>query len=260
MSEQNATNATTQEDDTMPMIYKKMARVMAALAKKGIGKDEQNQQQRFKYRSIDSVYNVAAPILAQEGVILMPRITEKKMTRFEVQKNSQGGGYVQINNQCSLTADVYFYAEDGSSTHCTVVAGSIDQGDKAELQAQSQIVKYAIIHAFQIPVVGQDIGDADGRTVDLQAAPAGGGQKEVVAQQNEVQNTNQAQQGSTMIEDFDTAKDQLDTCRTMKQLAESWSMIAPGAKAQLNGYKEHLKQQIAPQKQASLNDQFNGKH
>lgn len=253
-----------------PMIYRKMARVMAALAKAGIGKNEKNKQQGFSYRSIDSVYNVAAPILAAEGIILMPRITEKKVSRFEIQKSSQNGAYVQNNFHCTLTADVYFYAEDGSSTHATVVAGSIDQGDKAELQAQSQLVKYAIIHAFQIPVVGQDIGDGDGNSVDLKGA-ATQAQNQVQhtnqaqgSAQDQVQQTNQAAQHQepapqpqpALIDSFDHAKDQLDTCTTIKQLADSWALITPAVKAQLNGYKEHLKGTIQPQRKASLNDQF----
>ena len=48
----------------------------------------------------------------------------------------------------------------------------------------------------------------------------------------------------------------MDTCTSMKELADSWEMITPAVKAQLNGYKEQLKKTIQPQRKASLNDQF----
>ncbi len=46
------------------LVYKAITKTMLDLVEAGgIGKNQENQQQRFKFRGVDDVYNALAPIL-----------------------------------------------------------------------------------------------------------------------------------------------------------------------------------------------------
>ena len=54
------------------LIYKQLPKVMSDI--KSISKDKVNQQQRFKFRGIDDVYNHVQPIMAKHGVFTTAEI------------------------------------------------------------------------------------------------------------------------------------------------------------------------------------------
>lgn len=139
---------------TVPKIYAAINRVMADLAKVGIAKDRDNKAQGFKFRGIDDVYNALAPLIAQHGISILPRVTRRELT----ERQSKSGGAVFY---VGIEVDYDFVcAEDGSKHVVTMFGEAMDSADKATNKALSAAYKYACFQAFCIPTEGDN--DADG--------------------------------------------------------------------------------------------------
>lgn len=137
------------------LIYKKISDVMKEV--ESISKDSTNQAQGFKYRSIDSVYNVLNPILAKHGVFTVPNVL--KVTREERQSKSGS-----VLNYTILEVMFAFFAEDGSNVCAKVVGEGMDSGDKSSNKAMSVAHKYAYLQVFSIPT--EDEKDPDAQSWD----------------------------------------------------------------------------------------------
>lgn len=135
-----------------PTIYAAMCAVMKDMV--AIGKDSTNQQQGFKFRSIDAVYNALNPLLAKHGVFTTPEVLEK--TREE-RTNAKG---TVIAFTC-LRMRYTFWASDGSSVSCVVEGEGMDSGDKSANKAMAIAHKYALLQTFCIPTEEQKDPDAE---------------------------------------------------------------------------------------------------
>lgn len=135
-----------------PKIYAAMAAVMADMV--SIGKDSTNQQQGFKYRSIDAVYNALNPLLAKHGIFTTPEVLDK--TREE-RTNAKG---TVLAFTC-LRMKYTFWADDGSSVSCVVEGEGMDSGDKSSNKAMAVAHKYALLQTFCIPTEEQKDPDAE---------------------------------------------------------------------------------------------------
>ncbi|WP_103730209.1 ERF family protein [Novosphingobium sp. HII-3] len=148
-------------------VYAKIAAVQAEIAKEGISKDRSNQQQKYKFRGIDDVYNALAPILARHGLCVLPRI----LSRDVVERKTNSGGtlfYVTVE------AEFDFVSADDGSTHVVRTYGeAMDSGDKATNKAMSAAYKYAAFMAFAIPTEGDNDADATTHQVAPKQADAG---------------------------------------------------------------------------------------
>ena len=133
-------------------IYAAMAAVMADMV--SIGKDSTNQQQDFKYRSIDAVYNALNPLLAKHGIFTTPEVVGK--TREE-RTNSKG---TVLAFTC-LRMKYTFWADDGSSVSCVVEGEGMDSGDKSSNKAMAMAHKYALLQTFCVPTEEQKDTDAE---------------------------------------------------------------------------------------------------
>jgi len=125
-----------------PMIYKQMAKIMAEVGH--ISKGRSNQQQGYKFRGVDDVYQALQPIMAKHGVIALPEVLSDRSE----ERQSKNGGVLIYR---ILTIRYTFYAEDGSSVPAVVVGEGMDSGDKASNKAMSVGDKYALLQAFKIP-------------------------------------------------------------------------------------------------------------
>lgn len=126
-------------------VYQVISAVAKEMAEKGISKDRKNVQQGFQFRGIDQVYNALAPALAKNGLVILPRITERTVTERATQK----GGvlfYVVVKAEFDFVA-----TEDGSVHTVTTYGEAMDSGDKATNKAMSIAYKYAAFQAFCIP-------------------------------------------------------------------------------------------------------------
>jgi hypothetical protein len=145
-------------------VYKAINAVQAALAKDGISKSRNNQQQGYKFRGIDDVYNALSPLLAEHGLCILPRCTD----RICVERiNAKGTAlfYVTVRAEFDFVS-----SEDGSKHTVTTYGEAMDSGDKATNKAMSAAYKYAAMQAFSIPTEGDN--DADAHTHEVAATEA----------------------------------------------------------------------------------------
>lgn len=136
-------------------VYQAINAVQAALAQQGIAKDKRNTQGAgYNFRGIDDVYNALAPLLAENGLVVIPRV----VSREQVERTSKQGGALFYT-----TVDVEFdfvSSEDGSKHTARTFGEAMDSGDKATNKAMSAAFKYAMFQTFCIPTEAQD-ADAD---------------------------------------------------------------------------------------------------
>jgi hypothetical protein len=160
----------------MSEIFTRMAAVMREIG--AIGKDSTNEQQRFKYRSIDAVYNALNPLLAKHGIFTTPEVIDK--TREE--RTNKNGTVLAFT---CLRMRYTFWAPDGSSVACVVEGEGMDSGDKSSNKAMAVAHKYALLQTFCIPTEEQKDPDAEVHEVapnprraaviaELEAAATGG--------------------------------------------------------------------------------------
>lgn len=133
-----------------PKIFAQMAAAMAEIT--AIAKDKKNEQQGFKYRGIDDVYNAVNPILARNGIFMTSRVIDKAR---DERVNSKG---TVLAFTC-LRLEYTFWADDGSSVSTEVEGEGMDSGDKSSNKAMAVAHKYALLQAFCIPT--QDLDDPD---------------------------------------------------------------------------------------------------
>ena len=135
-------------------VYQAINAVQAALSKEGIAKDRKNDQQGYKFRGIDEVYNALSPLLAKHGLCILPRCTERVCVE---RTNAKGTAlfYVTVRAEFDFVA-----SEDGSKHTVTTYGEAMDSGDKATNKAMSAAYKYAAMQAFSIPTEGDNDADA----------------------------------------------------------------------------------------------------
>jgi hypothetical protein len=124
-----------------------------------IGKDSVNQQQKFRYRGIDAVYNALNPVMSDLGLFIVPEILDH---RREERQNANG----TILKYSILTIKYTMYAPDGSNVACVVVGEGMDSGDKASNKAMSIGLKYACFQLFMIPTEETAV-DPDAETHEI---------------------------------------------------------------------------------------------
>lgn len=151
------------ETPKLTNVYAKIAAVQSELAKVGISKSRRNQQgSGYNFRGIDEVYNTLSPIMADQGLCILPRILGRTLT----ERSAKSGGtlfYVVVE------AEFDFVSTDDGSTHTVRTFGeAMDSGDKATNKAMSAAYKYAALMTFAIPTEGDN--DADATTHEV--APA----------------------------------------------------------------------------------------
>lgn len=147
-------------------VYKAIICVAAELAKEGIGKNRKNDQQGYKFRGIDDVYNELAPLLSKHALCILPRI----LSRDCVERTTAKGGAIFY---VTVEAEFDFVSADDGSVHTVKTFGeAMDSADKATNKAMSAAYKYAAFQAFCIPTEGDNDADATTHEIKPKAAPA----------------------------------------------------------------------------------------
>ncbi len=140
---------------------KAICAVSAELAKDGISKDRNNQQQGYKFRGIDDCLNALAPLMASHGLVIIPECLERTVTERETRTGGQLF-YVVVRVKYR-----FYSTEDGSTVDAYVFGEAMDSADKATNKAMSAAYKYAVIQTFCIPTEGDN--DADATTHEVKA-------------------------------------------------------------------------------------------
>ena len=134
-------------------IFAAILEVKNALAREGVGKNQTNSQQQYKFRGIDDIMNAMAAPLVNAGIIVVPRVISRTQDIFITESKKR---------VTSVVLDVEFIfvaAKDGSQITARIQSEASDYADKATNKAISFAMKYALISVFNIPVVGADDGD-----------------------------------------------------------------------------------------------------
>jgi hypothetical protein len=127
-----------------------------------IGKNRQNQEQRYKYRGIDDLYNSLHPLFARHRIF----ITCDVLT-LERSERTTGSG--KLLNVVHGTYRVTFHAEDGTSVSVVSAGEAMDLSDKATNKASSAALKYALMQTLLIPT--EEAKDSEVDSLEAVAAP-----------------------------------------------------------------------------------------
>lgn len=122
-----------------------------------IGKDKSNQQQGYKFRGVDDVYNALQPVLVKHRVFPVPIIIEE---RREDRTSSKGNALIYT----ILKMKYRLYADDGSFVEAETIGEGMDSGDKSANKAMSVAYKYAM---FQLLCIPTEAVDPDGETHEV---------------------------------------------------------------------------------------------
>lgn len=134
-------------------VYQAINAVQREVAQVGISKEGKNKDQGYNFRAIDQVYNVMGPMLARNGLIILPRV----LSRVCDERQTKSGSAIF---NVTLEAEFDFIsAEDGSKHTIKTYGEGMDSSDKATNKALSAAYKYALIQSFAIPVIGTEDPD-----------------------------------------------------------------------------------------------------
>lgn len=149
--------------DNSAQIYKSLCAIQQEIG--AIGKDQQNTQQGFMFRGIDQVMNTLHPLLAKNGVVVMPEIID---TKREERQTSRGGTLIYTIH----TVRFHLVAEDGSEVCSVVVGEGMDSADKSSNKAMAAAYKYMAFQVFCIPTEEMAMADPDNYGVPTVAPSA----------------------------------------------------------------------------------------
>lgn len=147
-----------------PKVYQAISNVMRAMSKSGISKGRKNQQQGYAFRGIDDAMNALSPVLAENGLLVLPRVQSRTVTERATNK----GGllfYTVLDVEFDFVS-----AEDGSKHTIRTIGEAMDSADKSSNKAMSAAYKYACFQAFCIPTEASPDNDADFTTHEVAAA------------------------------------------------------------------------------------------
>jgi hypothetical protein len=148
--------------DETPSIHVALNRVKSAVG--AVKKGDRNTAQNFNFRGIDAVVNACAGALNDHGVIVCPEVIEHEYDTVEVGRNNTKMGHV------TLAVKYTFWGPAGDSISSTVLAESMDSGDKACAKAMSVAYRIALLQTLNLPT---DEPDPDSQSYDRSVGELG---------------------------------------------------------------------------------------
>lgn len=145
-----------------PLIYGRMADILAAVTP--IGKGRKNKEQGYQYRGIDDIYNEMHDLFAAARVFVTCAALELNRS---VRPTAKGGTMNVVDGRFMIR----FTTEDGSFVEFPVGGEAQDSGDKATNKAASAALKYAIMQTFLIPTAEVKDSEADAEEPAAPLAP-----------------------------------------------------------------------------------------
>ena len=136
-------------------VYQAINAVQKALSGTGLSKDRMASGfgAGYAFRGIDDLYNALSPLLAEHGLVIIPRCVE----RHESQRMS--GPKTLYFVVVKMEFD-FISSEDGTKHTACTFGEAMDSGDKATNKAMSIAYKYACFQTFAIPTEGDNDPDA----------------------------------------------------------------------------------------------------
>lgn len=128
-------------------------RVLAALP--AIGKTDWNEQQKFHFRGVDAVLNALNPLLAENGVTIVPH---KVLDRLASQRTTKSG---TVMYEVNLHIQFRLYGPKGDFIEAEAWGEGTDMGDKATGKAGTAAQKAMLIQTFSISTQEQTEDEPD---------------------------------------------------------------------------------------------------
>lgn len=157
-------------------VYKALSEAAGRIA--AIAKDQENREQGFSFRSIDSIVGHAKPILKDLGLSIVP--VSSHATHNEVTSRGGSKGW-----RCVIHMEWQISHADGSHVFASMTGEAIDYGDKATSKAAQMAYKYMLT---QLLGVGSE--DPDAESHDLAATPAQAEPEELSVEERRKRATN----------------------------------------------------------------------
>lgn len=139
--------------DGHPSIQALMAEASAAVG--AVGKDANNEQQGFRYRSFAAVTAAVQPVLARLGIAVVPRVLHRDVVLLPV--GNQGKQWRLV----TLTMRYRFVGPGGDHVDVVTIGEGFDPSDKAANKAMTNAMKYALTQALVIAESEVDESDAE---------------------------------------------------------------------------------------------------
>jgi len=146
-----------------PQVYKAISKLQSLIATTGLAKTRNNQQQGYKFRGIDELYNLVAVQMPLSGLVCVPRVVEYT-TEEGTTKNGGRMEYARVLMEFDFIA-----IEDGSTHTARTVGEAMDSADKALNKAMSAATKYVYLITFTVPTEGDN--DADEHSPEMAPKP-----------------------------------------------------------------------------------------
>lgn len=115
-----------------------------------VGKNQENTQQRYKFRGVDDVMSAVAGPFRAHGLFILPQMIDRVSERRGEKMTS-----------VTVTMRYHVYGPAGDCLIATVPGEASDFADKATNKAQSAAMKYLLVHLFMIPVDAKSVDDGD---------------------------------------------------------------------------------------------------
>lgn len=149
----------------MQNVFSLIAKVSACLSKEGVGKGRRNKEQGYNFRGIDDILNTLSGVLAEVGLVILPRIKSRQVTERQT-ANGKPLFAVVVEAEFDLVSP-----DDGSKHTVAVFGEAMDMADKATNKAMSAAYKYMALMTFCIPVEATPENEADFSSPELAPAP-----------------------------------------------------------------------------------------
>jgi len=133
-------------------IYQLIPKIMQEVG--AVGKGGYNAFDKYKFRSIDDIYNALQPVLAKNGVFIVPRI----ISSIENTIQSQAG---KDQIRIKIKVEYKIFAPDGSFVESIFEGEGIDRSDKATNKAAQASFKYMVSQLFCLAFEGMEDADKD---------------------------------------------------------------------------------------------------
>lgn len=159
-----------QEVKPVPAVIGAICEIMNAI--EAIKKGKTSDHGGFKFRGIDDVMNVLAPLLRAHCVFITPKLVASSHNRYT---SNGGGGLMNTVVEVEYT---FTSAADGSTHVAGPIPGEgMDSGDKSTAKAMSVAMRTMLLQVFAIPTEDRDPDHdvyevaAPGREAPAQRAP-----------------------------------------------------------------------------------------
>jgi hypothetical protein len=178
---------------------------------KGVGKNDTNAQQGFKYRGIDAVVNAAGPVMRSVGAFTAPTVLSRTV-EHGVSKNGTATTHVFLE-----VAYDWYGSDDGEPVRSIVYSEALDTSDKATAKAMSVAKRTYLIQILELPT---DEPDADADYIEQKPALAATDHEPMARARDIAQAAGSGQVVSE--QDAHTWITVLNAAETLAQLQAAW--------------------------------------